>query len=108
MHLTISCSQLRYFALMSLKGFFNYHFVVLSMINSFLLVEGDSIMHIIFLHLIYITYNNGEEILKSKKLLEKHTSFCREMWEQVCCIWFELPFFHTEITSKKASKHLTC
>lgn len=73
MHFTIPCSQLHYFALMSLKGFFYNYFVVQSTFNSCLLVEGDRIIvHIIFLHFIDFTYNNREKILKSKKLLKKH------------------------------------
>lgn len=60
MHLTILCSQLRYFALMSFKGFFCYYFVVLSIINSFLLVEGDRLIHVVFVHFIDFAYNNGE------------------------------------------------
>lgn len=47
---------------------------MLSIINSFLLVEGDRLMHIVFLHFIDFAYNNGKEILKSNKLLKKHTN----------------------------------
>lgn len=62
MDLTTPCSQLHYFPLMSLKGIFItfYYFVVLDIINSLPLVEGDRIMHIVFLHFLDFTCINGE------------------------------------------------
>lgn len=59
MHLTILCSQFHYFASRRLK-LKDFYFVVLSTVNSYLLVYSDMMVHITFLHFIDFKYNNGE------------------------------------------------
>lgn len=105
MHLTILCSQFHYFASRSLKRK-AFLFCVPTTVNSYLLVEGDMIMQIIFLHFIDFTYNNGERNTEILRSCYRPTQTCRETREQVCCRWFELPFVLTEIPSQIASKHL--
>lgn len=62
-------------------------------------------MQMIFLHFIDFTYNNGERNTEISEVVTKADKLAGTQ-EQVCCRWFEVPFFLTETSSKKASKHL--